>query len=460
MALNLPHKFSPRSYQAESLAAFDRGCKRHLWVWHRRAGKDRTALALTSKAAWLTPGVYWHLFPELNQGRKILWDGRDRDGKPFLDAFPEAIIKRRLDQEMKIELKNGSIWQIVGVDNANALVGANPRGIVLSEWSLIDPFAWDLLRPILRENGGWAIFIFTPRGKNHAFRMFTKAKVDASWFVSVKTIADTARDSKGENGSPVLTMEDIEQERREGMSEEMIQQEYFCSFSGSLVGAYYADQMARAEQDGRIGIRPWEPRVECYTSWDLGVSDACSVGVFQSLGNEQRCIDYYEDRGKGMTGAMKWLKEKPYIYAPMGHLGPHDIKTREISTAQSRMGFAYEHGFSFTAVPKLPIDEGIDLVRRTMPTMSFDAVKCARLIDALRAYRKEWDEKNQEFKKQPLHDWSSHAADMMRTRAVGFRPQSRAPRPSFAQMEFDPMNHDRPIRTGPRNYNTDFDPFR
>jgi len=124
------------------------------------------------------------------------------------------------------------------------------------------------------------------------------------------------------------------------------------------------------------------------------------------------------------------------------------------------MGFAYEHGFSFTAVPKLPIDEGIDLVRRTMPTMSFDAVKCARLIDALRAYRKEWDEKNQEFKKQPLHDWSSHAADMMRTRAVGFRPQSRAPRPSFAQMEFDPMNHDRPIRTGPRNYNTDFDPFR
>jgi len=132
MALNLPHKFSPRSYQAESLAAFDRGCKRHLWVWHRRAGKDRTALALTSKAAWLTPGVYWHLFPELNQGRKILWDGRDRDGKPFLDAFPEAIIKRRLDQEMKIELKNGSIWQIVGVDNANALVGANPRWLVLS----------------------------------------------------------------------------------------------------------------------------------------------------------------------------------------------------------------------------------------------------------------------------------------------------------------------------------------
>jgi hypothetical protein len=428
-------------------------------VWHRRAGKDRTGLALTTKEAWVRPGVYWHLFPELNQGRKILWDGRTRDGAPFLDAFPKQIIRRKLDQDMKIELKNGSIWQIVGVDNANSLVGTNPRGIVLSEWSLISPFVWDLIRPILAENRGWALFIFTPRGKNHAHRMYKLAIKDPRWFVSLKTVDDTYRDEKGGDGGYVVTPEIIQQERDEGMSEEMIQQEYYCSFKGSLVGAYYADQMEKAEKEGRIGLRPWEPSQPVYTVWDLGVSkDAMAVGCFQDLGKEWRWIDYYQEGGKGMVGAMQWLKSKPYIYPQLGHIGPHDIDTREISSGKSRTGFAWEHEFGFTKVPKLGVSEGIDAVRRTFPRFTFNEGPCERLIDCLKSYRKEYDEKNQEFKPKPLADWTAHGADMVRTGVMGHRKKPTRPLPTHASMEFDPLTHDKP-RPMPANATTDWDPF-
>lgn len=452
--VTLPANYHPRSYQLELLKAWDNGCKRGAVVWHRRAGKDRTSLALTVKEAWRKPGVYWHLFPELNQGRKILWDGRDREGKPFLDAFPAAVIKRKLDQDMKIELHNGSIWQIVGSDNANSLVGTNPRGIVFSEWSLISPFTWDLVRPILRENQGWALFIYTPRGKNHAYRTFMMAKDDKSWFSSVKTIDDTRRDAKGEDNSRVITQEDIEQERSEGMAEEMIQQEYYCSFQGSMVGTYYGDQVANAEATGRIGLRPWEPKVPVLTAWDLGVRDACAVGCFQILGKEWRWIDYYENRGQGMIGAMKWLKLKPYIYAQLGHIGPHDIDTREISTAQSRKGFAWDHGFGFTSAPKLLVQEGIDMVRRTFPQFTFNLETCERLIDCLKSHRKEWDPKKEEFKKNPLEDWTIHAADMVRTAVVGYRKAPPKNLPTHATMEFDALRHDRP-----REAKIDWDPF-
>ena len=459
--IRLPHNYAPRSYQADLFRAWEKGCRRGLLIWHRRAGKDKSGLALTSVEAFRYPGVYWHLFPELNQGRKILWDGKDLAGNSFIDAFPKSLVKRKLDQEMKLELRadrgKTSIWQIVGVDNANSLVGTNPRGIVLSEWALIAPFVWDLLRPILRENKGWALFITTPRGRNHAYRMFQMAQNNPSWFVSLKTVDDTLRDAPGEDGSPIITFSDIEQDRREGMSEEMIRQEYYCSFEGSLVGAYYADQMTRAENEGRIGVRPWVPNQPVYTAWDLGVKDAMAVGCFQSLGREWRWINYYENRGGGMTAAMKWLKNQPYIYPQLGHIGPHDINVREATTAQTRKAFALEHGFGFTLVPKMNPGEGIDMVRRAMPAMSFDASNCERLIDCLKAYRKEWDEKKQEFKDTPYHDWASHGADMVRTAVMGFRkPTPLHQYPTHASMDFDPLTYQRPL---PREAKTDWDPF-
>jgi phage terminase large subunit len=63
-----------------------------------------------------------------------------------------------------------------------------------------------------------------------------------------------------------------------------------------------------------------------------------------------------------------------------------------------------------------------------MPMCWFDKVKCKDGIEALRMYRRDYDDKRQEFRTSPLHDWTSHYADAFRYFAVGhqergtFRP--------------------------------------
>jgi hypothetical protein len=201
------------------------GIRRACLIWHRRAGKDKTVLNLTIKKAFERVGTYFHCFPAYNQGRKVLWDGRGADGTKFLDHFPPEIIAKKNSTEMKIELVNGSVWQIIGADNYDSVVGANPVGIVFSEYAISDryPQAWDYFRPMLTENGGWAIFIYTPRGRNHGFERYTQALGNQDWFTQVLTVDDTK----------AITQADIDRDRRDGMSEDMIQQEYYCSFLAS-----------------------------------------------------------------------------------------------------------------------------------------------------------------------------------------------------------------------------------
>ncbi len=473
--IQLPCNFNPRSYQLPVMRAFEAGCRRAALVWHRRAGKDKVGLAITSKELWQYPGVYWHLFPLLNQGRKILWDGRGRDGKPFLDAFPQAMRKRTLDQEMKIEFTNGSLWQVVGVDNVDALVGANPRGIVFSEWSLMDPLVWKLLQPILLENGGWAMFIYTPRGKNHGYKTFLHAERSPDWFCSLMTVRDTFRDAPGEIGGPVILESDIDKIRREGEEdgtvpdEDTIQQEYYCSFSGNLQGAIYGPQMSMADRENRITRCPWEPRFPVHTAWDLGLSDSMVVGCFQVVGREWRWINFYENKKMGnkvskegyepgMVGAIKWVKEQPYAYSR--HYAPHDADHGEVTTGRSRRDFAREHGIVFDVVPKHAIEDGIDAVRRQFPSMIFDTANCDALVNAARSYRYEWDDKKQSFSKKPFHDWASHPTDMMRYAVCGYIPERVQPRPiASVGSDFNPLNYERDIRSMPTEAISEFDPF-
>lgn len=216
----IPNGWNPRDYQRPLWKALNSGVKRAVAIWHRRAGKDSLSLNWTVKAMLQRVGVYWHMLPLNTQARKVVWDAIDKQGRRVIDqVFPLPLRKSVSSAEMKIELWNGSIWQCVGSDNYNALVGSNPVGVVFSEYSLADPEAWDYLRPILAENGGWALFIYTPRGKNHGYRLYNTA-LSAGWFVQKLTVADT-------KAIPLAAVED---ERRAGMSESKIQQEFYCSF--------------------------------------------------------------------------------------------------------------------------------------------------------------------------------------------------------------------------------------
>lgn len=428
MEITVPVDWAPRSYQKPLWRYLENGGKRAVAVWHRRAGKDATSLNHTVTQAVQRPGLYWHLLPTYNQGRKIVWDGRTKEGKPFLDAWPKELIVSANATDMKLELQNGSIWQVVGTDNVDRLVGANPIGCVFSEYSLQDPRAWDYIRPILAENGGWAVFIYTPRGRNHGHALFEMAKNNPDWFCESLSVEDTK----------VLTEKVINDERLAGMPEEMIQQEFFCSFDAGLVGAYYSQQMAYLLAEKRLTKVPYDPLLEVHTAWDIGVGDSTAIGFVQIYGEEIRMIDYYENSGEGLIHYAKVLRDKPYLYGK--HYGPHDLAVREFISGKSRIEVAAAVGIKFTLVPRASVEDGIEAVRNMLMRTYWDNDKCGRWIEAMRQYKKQWDDKRRVFSSMPVHDWTSHPADMIRTLAMGLNTKKKnlLIRPRTTGLDYNP----------------------
>lgn len=443
MKVRVPHRYRPRAYQRPFLAAMkerwdpkaeswlDEGVLRAVLIWHRRSGKDKSLLNFVIKQMFVRVGAYYYFFPTYKQGKKILWKGVDRAGMKFLDHFPPEVVAAKNETDMLIETVNGSIFQVIGTDKIDSIVGTNPVGCVFSEYALQDPQAWDLVRPILRENKGWAAFNFTPRGRNHGWSLYKMAKDNPEWFSSLLTVRDTCR----EDGSPVITDADIQAERDEDMPEELIQQEYFCSFDAGIQGAYYGQAMQRAEEEDCITGVPHEPSLPVDTWWDLGMDDSMSIWFSQTAGREVRLIDYYENNGYGLEHYAKHLQGLPYVYGT--HYFPHDGKVRELGTGKSRIEVAEELGLRpIETVPMLPVNDGIDAARRILNRCWFDSKKCERGIDALKSYHKEWDEKKKVFKNKPLHDWSSHAADAFRMLGVGYRDKVKAPNGAGLGREF------------------------
>jgi hypothetical protein len=416
--VHIPNNYTPRDYQRLFFDAMQSGIRRAVLVWHRRSGKDKTALN------WLIPesqrrvGAYYHLFPTYNQGQKIIWDGIDKDGFKVLDHFPQELVLKKHETEMKIHLVNGSIYQIVGTDRFDRIVGPNPVGCIFSEYALQDPRAWDLIRPILRENGGWAVFCFTPRGENHGWRLYSMARRNPKWFCELRTVDHTIHQDRR-----VFTPEDIAEELAEGMDPDLVEQEFFCSFKGSTQGSYYGKFLKEAQQAGRIGRVPWESQLRVDTWWDLGIDDYMAIWFTQAVAKEIRVIDYLQDSGEGLEYYAKELDKKPYVYGT--HNAPHDIKVRELGTGKSRLEVAEKLGIKFEVVPDIGKAEGIQAVRTILPRCWFDAGKCERGLDALRSYSKKWDEERKCFKDSPNEDWSSHAADGFRYFGVGFKEPKR-----------------------------------
>jgi hypothetical protein len=304
-----------------------------------------------------------------------------------------------------------SIYQFIGGDQPDRLVGGNPLGIIFSEYSLMNPICWDLSQPILDANDGWAAFIFTPRGFNHAHRLYELAKKEEDWHTSLMDISRTSRP----DGVPIVTPEQVKKAIRMGMPEEIARQEYYCDFSAPMTGAYYGKEMDAADRDDRLTKIRWEREYPVYTWWDLGVRDSMVIWFAQIIGGWVHLIDYISHAGEGIGYYAKELDKKPYVYKT--HYAPHDVKQREVGTGKSVLETAASLGLRFTVVPKLSVENGINAVRLALPKCRFDSEKCVDGISALRQYRKVKDAKSGVWSK-PIHDWSSHPADAFRTGAV------------------------------------------
>jgi len=422
-------KWQPRFYQQSLWDYLRGGGLRACVIWHRRSGKDDVALNWAAVAAHERVGEYWHMLPEAAQGRKVVWDAvNPHTGRKRIDqCFPVEIREKTREQDMVIQFKNGSLWRVVGSDNYDSLMGSTPAGVVFSEWALADPNAWAFLRPILMENDGWAIFITTPRGMNHAKKTFDLAKQENGWFSGILTATDTK----------VFTQEQLSTELRElqhdyGIEEgaALFEQEYNCSFESALVGSYYGPYLTRLEKLGRIGNIPIDRAVLVHTSWDLGISDSTAIWFIQCVGKERRLIDYHEASGVGLDEYAKVLSEKQakhgWVYG--FHYFPHDVAHRELgNNGLSRVDSLKSLGIKAKIVPSSNVNDGINATRKLLDAAWIDENRCERGLDALRNYRREWKEKLKMFSDSPLHDWSSHGCDALRTFACGHRDAKDKP---------------------------------
>ena len=299
--LVVPYNFIPREYQLPLFQALDgiqgrpeTKKKRAFLKWPRRAGKDKTCFAYMAKEMIRQKGVYYYFFPTYAQGRKALWEFIDKDGFKVLDHLPKELVKGKPNnQEMKIETTNGSIFRIVGTEDIDKIVGTSPLGCVFSEYALQDPKAWTYIRPILLENNGWAIFNGTPRGQNHMYKLDNMIKTNPLWYYS--TIQTLWKDQP--NYVELVTQAQLNEERKSGMEEDMIEQEYGVSYSAGVKGAYYSDQVKRAYAEGRIGSFIYDNHSCVDTYWDLGRNDSTAIWFGQTIGNKTVWVDYIEDNG-------------------------------------------------------------------------------------------------------------------------------------------------------------------
>ena len=422
MRVELPYNWTPRDYQWELWSALESGIKRAFCFWHRRAGKDLTIVNWIAVAAMQRVGAYWHVFPTYRQGRKVAWEGKTRDGRAFIDHFPKELIARVRDQEMTIDFVNGSTYSIVGADNPDSQVGTNPVGMVFSEYAVLDDDSiWIFLQPILAENDGWAIFITTPRGRNHAFKLYDEHRDDPEWFCQVLSYKDTG----------AITHEAVQRAIREGMSEELAAQEFECSFDAGLEAAWYKKEMRAALDEGRIGKFPYDPKFPVETWWDIGHSDQTAVWYAQRHMGALQMIKYQAAVGQSFphwaAELAKWRDSLGYNYQE--HLLPHDAKVTEWGSNLTRVDRFREAGFANTrVVPKISLLDGIEAVRSTLPRVYFDLDGCEEGIEALRQYKRKPIEGqkdpngNQIYSDTPVHDWASDGSDAFRTGVVGSRP--------------------------------------
>lgn len=416
------------------------------WVCHRRFGKTVLCLQILIVKALsneLFNPRYAYIAPLYKQAKAAAWDYLRELGHFVPDVkFWENELRCRFPH-------NNAEIRLLGADNPDALRGIYLDGVVLDEYAQMRPRLWtEVVRPALSdrtrqgEDNQWAIFIGTPYGKNHFNDLYETAQGNDDWSCELFKASKTG------------VIDELELlAASTQMTQDQYDQEYECSWTASVPGAYYSEEMRRIDEEGRIRDVSYDPTLPTYTAWDLGHNDSNAIWFFQPAGNEIRFIDYLEgssvalhyDNDPRRQGWISQVRGKPYQYdhskltppltrsAYERHYGPHDLENHEYSTGKTRYSYALERGFRFTVIPRGPIEDGIAAARGLLSRAVFDATRCKDGLEALRSYRRDWDDEKKVFRKTPLHDWASNGADSFRYAAVGLqipvKPFKEAPGP-------------------------------
>lgn len=397
--------FTPRPYQRELIEAYDRGDKKLVVTWPRRAGKDITAWNIAIWQCLNKVCLVHYVLPTFGQARRCIFDAIAIDGTKFIDYIPPRLIAKINSSEQKIVFVNGSVLQCLGGDTHDTSIrGTNPFLVILSEFAYMNSEVYNTVRPILAANDGAVIFLSTPYGKNHFYHMFKIAQELPDWTVFHRTVAQTKH----------ISNEALLQERQQ-MSAELYEQEYNCSFDRGVDGSYYGRYLQQAKQEGRITAVAWEPGLLVHVAIDIGVKDATTLIFFQVVGDGTiiRIIDCYSNTGVGLDHYAHHIQSKPYRYGK--YFAPHDLMVREWGGgAITRYEKARQLDINFTVLEQITIMDGIENVWTHFPKLWIDAERCRSLVNALENYRREWDEPRNMYKNKPVHDAHSNYADALR----------------------------------------------
>lgn len=411
MELTLP-SYQPLAWQSTFDKEFHDSKKtRGFLVWARRHGKDVASWNHMITRAMMRPGMYFYLYPRQNQARKAIWEAMTEDGRRFLDFIPPEIRDGKPNStEMKVHLINGSIIRILGSDNHDSFRSSNPIGVVFSEFAWHSPEIWpSIIEPILLKNKGWALFNTTPFGKNHAYELWQYAQKNPDeWYTSFVS----------NDESKLFSEEDLRRVRANpANTEERVQQEYFCSWTRGVDGAYYGRILHDLRLKGRFRQVDYDSYAEVHTSADIGFGDSTAIWFFQLSGSEIHVLDYYQNSGEGIPHYIRIMEDKGRVggWKYGRHFWPHDAGSGEFGIGMSRARRAEELGLKVTVLPRTKsIDEDIERVRKYLPKCYFDEEKTKHGVKCLENYRKRWDEKHLCYAEQPLHDWASDGADAFR----------------------------------------------
>lgn len=380
-------------------------------VAHRRAGKTVAAVCDLIDAALRSDKVdprFAYVAPFYAQAKDVAWTYLKR----YVSPIPGVTIN---ESELRIDLPNKARVRLYGADNYDRMRGLYLDGVVLDEYADMDPSAWsEVIRPALADREGWAVFIGTPKGQNAFYDLYERAKADATWF--------DLRLKASETGLiPAVELLALRAE----LSDDEYAREFETSFDAAVEGSYYATLLNKASDEKRIGRVAVDPILPVHAAFDLGIGDSTAIWLAQFVGREIRLVDYIENNGVALDWYARTLRDLGHSYDPL--ILPHDANARELGTGKSRAEVLEAAGFKTRVLAPLPVNDGIEAVRRLIPRMWIDEQKCDAGIQALKQYRARKDEKRR-LTLGPLHDWTSHCADALRYLCVAYEP-ANIPKP-------------------------------
>lgn len=394
--IRIPNNWSPRQYQMPLWTYLENGGRRACEIAHRRWGKDEIGMHWSMTAQTQTPGNYWHMLPEAAQARKAIWDAiNPHTGKKRIDeAFPKEIRSGKSEQEMRIETVFNTSWQVVGSDNFDSLVGSPPVGIVFSEWALAKPEAWAYLRPILAENNGWALFITTPRGKNHAKAIYDLAVEEKEWYGQISTVDDTN----------VFTPDQLVSEQRElvklfgaSRGEALFRQEYYCSFDEAFTGKVVYPEFSMKVHVSQEPLLPMvissienSSNKQVVRGWDnTGLHPGCTLSYVLPMGRVRVFKEFWNDdigMGDYAESVDIWCRSELPQKTKYRDIGDPAQKTRDTnkrtphSYIKERIGIDIEDGVQTFKIRRQAVADLLNKQVLGEPAMQIDPTQCPILL--------------------------------------------------------------------------------